>query len=446
MMSAATDEILSDVFALLRERAGVNPDSLGVPGIAHAVRRRVSVSGAGSPHDYLHRLLVDPAEFQQLLEDLVVPETWFFRDVLAFRRLRAYLEDRRASGRQTVRALSVGCSTGEEVYSLAMALREAGLQPFEFHVLGVDVSRRSLELAQNGRFASNSFRELDEAIVALRQRWCEPVGESWRVRDELRSSVEFKCDNLAQPEFLAHEPPFQVVFCRNVLIYFHARARQVAVRNLRRLLSRDGILCSAPAEARLFSEAGFGSLGSECPFAFGHPGTLAEMVPTANSAIRQHGVSLPHPQAIPLPAPRPGGVPSASPPKSPGVLAVGDTGRDVRLSAARSTGEDFPGADLLDAAREAADNGRLEEAESLCGRMLSRNFASAEAHYLRGVVRQAQGQFSEAQQSLEKALYLNPKYYEALVQMMLLAERRGDTAAAANYRRRARQVAAREAD
>ena len=111
MTSAATDEILSDVFALLRERVGANPESLGLPGIAHAVRRRVSLSGAGSPHDYLHRLLVDPAEFQQLLDDLVVPETWFFRDVVAFRHLRMFLEARRASARQTVRALSVGCST-----------------------------------------------------------------------------------------------------------------------------------------------------------------------------------------------------------------------------------------------------------------------------------------------------------------------------------------------
>ncbi|MHB8900000.1 MAG: tetratricopeptide repeat protein [Thermoguttaceae bacterium] len=72
--------------------------------------------------------------------------------------------------------------------------------------------------------------------------------------------------------------------------------------------------------------------------------------------------------------------------------------------------------------------------------------ANAEAHYLRGVVRQAQGRFSEAQGCLEKALYLNPRHYEALVQMMFLAERLGDRIAAANYRRRAAQAASKEAE
>jgi chemotaxis protein methyltransferase WspC len=78
--------------------------------------------------------------------------------------------------------------------------------------------------------------------------------------------------------------------------------------------------------------------------------------------------------------------------------------------------------------------------------MLSQDFASAEAHYLRGIVRHARGEFSEAQRSLEKALYLDPRHYGALVHMMLLAERGGDCSAATNYRRRAQQVAPREAE
>ena len=101
---------------------------------------------------------------------------------------------------------------------------------------------------------------------------------------------------------------------------------------------------------------------------------------------------------------------------------------------------------MLHAAQLAADNGRLEEADALCGRILSLDPSSTEAHYLRGVVFQAQGLFSEAQRSLEKALYLDPRHYQALVHMMLLSEQRGDQSAMANYRRRAQQAAQREAE
>ena len=111
-----------------------------------------------------------------------------------------------------------------------------------------------------------------------------------------------------------------------------------------------------------------------------------------------------------------------------------------------AVGEGSPGLALLRAARKAADNGRLQEADLICGRMLERDFASAEAHYLKGVIHQAQGRFNEARRSLEKALYLDPRHYEALVHMMLLAEQAGDGVAAANYRRRAQQVAPREAE
>ena len=132
MMSAATTRSCRRFSGSCGSGRAWTPSRSASTGIAHAVRKRIAASGADSPQDYLHRLLLDPAEFQELLEDLVVPETWFFRDALAFRRLAALPRRRRSSGRRTVRVLSVACSTGEEVYSLAMALREAGLEPSQF--------------------------------------------------------------------------------------------------------------------------------------------------------------------------------------------------------------------------------------------------------------------------------------------------------------------------
>lgn len=431
-MPDPVDDALSELRRLLWERAGIDPDSFGRASIAHALRDRVSRSGAESPEAYVRRLGLDAVEFQAMLEDLVVPETWFFRDELAFRQFSNCAKTWTSSNSDTLRVLSVACSTGEEVYTLAIALREAGIKPDRFRILGTDISRRSLDFAAKGRYPQRSFRDLRDSCQALRERWFRCDEESWRIRDELREGVEFACGNLASPEFLAAATPFHLVFCRNILIYFHSQSRRIAVGNLHRLLSSDGTLFSAPAEARIFHDAGFRGLGSECPFAFRHRDAMDEKSPAVD-AIKRRPKKLP-------PSPKRNAV---SPPPARAPAPRED--KPATRSANTPANENKPAGSLLETARRAADNGRLDEADSLCDQLLSSGNASAEAWFLKGLVRQAQGNWDEAQRSLEKVLYLEPKHYEALVQMMRLAERSGDDRAAANYRRRAQQVASREA-
>ncbi|MGD0516246.1 MAG: CheR family methyltransferase [Thermoguttaceae bacterium] len=444
-MPFATDEILAEVFQLLQERAGMAPELFGVQGIAHAVHNRFAASGAESPQDYINRLASDSAVFQELLDDLLVRETWMFRDAHAFRSVERYFDAWQSRRRGQIRVLSVACSTGEEVYSLAIALRKAGLEPSQFQILGTDLSRRSLELARSGNLNSRSFREPDDTIIAMRDRWCEQVGQSWRVRDDLRDGLEFRWGNLAQAEFLACESPFHVIFCRNVLIYFHSKARRMAVRHLHRLLSPEGILYSAPAEARIFSEAGFRSLDNECPFAFQCPGAMADTPQSAAVVMRPQQKNLP-PFDVDTDSPKPATKHAFLPLTSSGPLGQNNSNRHAPSIGVNTTQEDSTGQAILHAAQQAANNGRLEEADALCGQVLSQNPSSTEAHYLRGVVFQAQGMLNEAQRSLEKTLYLDPRHYQALVHMMLLSEQRGDQSAMANYRRRARQAAPREAE
>jgi chemotaxis protein methyltransferase WspC len=444
MMAALGDENLSDVFRLLRERVGIEPESCGVDTIAHVVRQRASATGADSLQLYLRRLLVDPAEFQELLEDIVVPETWFFRDSLAFRAMRCYLDACHSRGRGKLRCLSAACSTGEEVYSLAIALRDANVEPSQFCIVGTDVSRRSLALAQHGSFTARSFRDPDAQIGALCSRWCERTEDTWRVHDDLRTGVEFRWGNLAQPDFLAGEPPFDIVFCRNVLIYFHAEARRVAVRRLDRLLNPGGLLLCAAAEARIFSEAGFCSLSAEYPFAFRRQDSAVNVPATAVVVGQQPSDSRPPLLGTVSPAlPRPRHADDASTVASRANPIA--SGGHSPLGIADATGAETSTTAMLRAAQQAADSGRLDLAESLCAEVLALEPGTAEAHYLRGVVRQAQGKLDEAQENLEKALYLDPRHYQALVHMMLLAERRGNLRLADNYRRRARQTMPMEA-
>jgi chemotaxis protein methyltransferase WspC len=439
-MPFTKDEIPTAVFQLLRERAGMDPELFGIQGIAYAFDKRAVASGAHSPQDYVNRLTSDPAELQELLEDLLVPETWMFRDAIAFRSLERYLDAWLSCNRGPIRVLSVACSTGEEVYSLAIALREAGIDPSQFQILGIELSRRALDLASRGDLNLRSFREPDDKIAAMRDRWCECVDKSWRISDELRKGVEFRWGNLVQADFLANESRFHVIFCRNVLIYFHAEARRMAVHNLHRLLSPDGLLCCAPAEARIFSDAGFQSSDSECPFAFRRPGILTDAPFSATVDVRSQEKKLPTLNVKPE-SPKPAPKQVFCPLTSSGSLVQDISVVRASNIEANTTREDSTGQAILIAAWQAANDGRLEEADALCNKILSQDPSNTEVHYLRGVVFQAQGMFSEAQRSLEKTLYLDPKHYQALVHLMLLSEQRGDQNAMENYRRRAKQTA-----
>ena len=262
-------ENLSEVFRFLGQQAGMEPEPVGVASMAHAIRKQMAAVGAASPDEFCRRLAADHSLLDQLLEELLVPETWFFRDSLAFQSLARRLADRRWLHSDAIRVLSIACSTGEEVYSLAIALREAGLAPPQYSILGVDLSRKALASACAGSYVARSFRESEESLSAWRDRWCERVGDAWQVRDALRAGVEFRWANLSQPDFLVGEPAFHVIFCRNVLIYLHAEARRTAVDHIRRLLRPDGLIWSAAAEASIFAASGFRGLGGECPFAFG---------------------------------------------------------------------------------------------------------------------------------------------------------------------------------
>jgi chemotaxis protein methyltransferase WspC len=441
-MQYTTEQMPAEILRLLRQRGGIDPDLFGIHGILHAIDKRAAAIGAASLQDYLDRLKSDEAEFQDLLEDLLVPETWMFRDALAFRSLKRYLDTSLSNRRRPLRALSVACSTGEEVYSLAIAFRESGFDPSQFQIVGADLCNRSLETARRGELNPRSFRGPEDENAAIRDRWCERDGPGWRIREDLHKGVDFVQGNLAQTDFLANEPTFEIVFCRNVLIYFHAEARRTAVENLRRLLSPEGVLYCSPAEARILSDTGFVGFDSDCPFAFRCPGTFAEPVPAASigadgglhkSAESWHEIHSVWPDMSAKGVVKP--VAQIERPAS----ELPQTGTGYALSAQKDT------SDILDTARQAANDGRLEEAESLCAAILSSDPANIEAHYLRGVVLQARGMAAEAQRSLEKVLYLDPRHYQALVHMMLLSEQRGDQAATANYRRRAGQAAPTEA-
>ena len=146
-----------------------------------------------------------------------------------------------------IRILSAACSTGQEAYSTAIVLKELlrDFRGYDIRIMGLDISDAAVAQASYAHF---SRMELDRGMAPDKlARYFEPVGDRWKVRDELRATATFRCANLLKP--IASPAPFDIIFCRNVAIYFTEPDRIRLFRNLGRTLARDGALIIGATES-----------------------------------------------------------------------------------------------------------------------------------------------------------------------------------------------------
>ncbi|QDV32349.1 CheR family methyltransferase [Tautonia plasticadhaerens] len=415
---------------VLGERIGLNPDSLGRGPIAQAVtaRRKALGLAAGA---YAGVLSGREDEPQALIEEVVVPESWFFRDRLPFEHLAMVLAPawRDDPGRPPLRSLCLPCAGGEEPYSVVIALLDSGLPPGRFRVVAVDVSRRELDRARAATYRSHSFRGVDAAV---RDRHFDRVGEAWRVASPARDLVDWQQGNLLDPALADRFGDFDVVFCRNLLIYFHDEARRRASAAFGRLVTPGGTLFVGHAEAGLPLGPAF--------LATGRPGTFAFLRSRDDPAGDGPPPRPGPPRRVDAPAPRPGARSATGGPRATRPATA--PGR--RTPPVTASGE-APGAtDTVERAAELANQGAWEAATAMAGRLVSRSPSDPSAHVLLGAIAQGAGRSDLAEASFRRAVYLDGHRVDALLALAALAEAKGDRAAAANYRRRADRADRRE--
>src|SRR6218665_3842443 len=183
---------MTEEFAkLLYEVIGLDSNSIGLSSIDRAVRQRMAAIGTDDALAYHERLQSDRKEMQALVEAIVVPETWFFRDPQAFAVVGNYATKATRPGK--LRFLCLPCSTGEEPYSLAMALLDANIPADRFHIDAMDVSERALRHAQKGVYGRNSFRGSE---LSFGDRHFQPAAEGWILHEKVRPLVHFHHGNL----------------------------------------------------------------------------------------------------------------------------------------------------------------------------------------------------------------------------------------------------------
>lgn len=249
-------ELPVGVFLLLRElirdRIGVSFEDNSRDLLALKLRDRLRARGLRAFLDYFYVLKYGPAgdEWDRLTDALSVQETYFWREL---DQVRAFVDvlvpQHVAANRGPLRVWSAACATGEEPFSLCIALNEAGwFERADVEVWASDVSPAALEKAQNGVYRERSFRALPPT---LREKYFTPVEGGWRAARDLHSRIRFVRANLMESADTSALATAPFIFCRNVFIYFSAATVAQVVRHFADRMPTPGYLFPGVSESLL---------------------------------------------------------------------------------------------------------------------------------------------------------------------------------------------------
>ncbi len=230
---------------LVERRIGARVRALGLPDF-------------GAYYRYLRYDAARRAELETAVELLATHETYLFREPLQLRAFSREILPELAARRARERRLhiwSAGCSTGEEAWTAAILLLETGLfEGWEVRVFGSDIARRALAVARTGAYGGYAFRNSEAEAI---RRWFRREGDRWVVADAVRTMVSFGYVNLLDPGSAGMVTRADLIFCRNVLIYFDLPERRRVVQLFEDRLADGGYLLLGHAETLLEVTADF---------------------------------------------------------------------------------------------------------------------------------------------------------------------------------------------
>jgi chemotaxis protein methyltransferase WspC len=407
--------LAASVTRLLSERLGLSPELLGFVVVERALDIAIGKAGSEDRAERIAHLLQGKGEeWETLVDEIIVPETWFFRDRKPFQLLASYvMEDwQPANPTGPYQILCIPCASGEEPYSVAMTLLDAGLEADRIRIDAGDVSERALARAKRAVYGRSSFREKSGHLEG---KYFLPCSEGRRVREEVAALVRFEKANLLDLSRYRRRAPYNVVFCRNALIYLENGVRREVIASLRELLHEDGLLLTGHSELMPFLEAGFKQVDYPQSFA------CRKAEPQRESTSGHCQISTQAAATI-------------SQPKKPRRIAPANARKPLSVA---QTAAPPPG---IEEAGQLADRGELEAASAICRRLLAEGSQDPDVYSLLGVLSESGGKLETAADLFRKALFLDPHHYQSLVHMSLLCERHGDIDGSNLYRARAGRV------
>ena len=389
--SALSNAVLSNpVIKFLQAQIGLDPESLGVRVLGDCLSdlardfpdRSYAAIALSAQHD---------AEvFDQVVAHFSVNESWMFRNAEQFAQLRQFVQSRAQARPRPLNVLSLPCASGEEPASIAITLHEAGLLPGDFRIVAGDLDGDALAKARTGRFPVSAFRG---AIPD--SRWFERRDQHYILSPSLLARIEFRQLNVLDPGLFLDEV-FDVIFCRNMLIYLHHAARNQVLQLLRRIAAPSALVFTGTAEPTI----------AKRDISLPNAVIVPAVVPITINAKRD--ISLPNAAILPSAVI----IPSAVIPKT---LFIPEPTPDAARWQSQLAGVE-----------QSANDGDVQGACLRLDQLLDEAPTYAAAWYLRGVLASAQNDLAGAELALDRAAYLDPNHVPTLRLRAELARRSGD--------------------
>lgn len=441
-----TEPALEAVARLLGARTGLAFAPNRCDDAEAGIRRAMARTRVADASHYLRLLENGEVAMDDLITELTVGETYFFRESAHFELIRReVIPDvlRRRGKGHTLRVWSAGCASGEEAYSLAIVAEEAGIAE-RAHILGTDISRAGLARAREASFGTWSLRGVDEAVV---NRYFGPtLGRIDRrlLAERISSRVAFEFLNLAldaYPSLATGVWGMDLILCRNVLIYFDRGTIGRVARGFHTTLADGGWLLTGPSDPPLGDEAPFETVVTPAGVFYRRTGArgrtflpardLPPAMPAAEPApiVEEAPVASP-PSALAEPAPD-------SLAEARGALAAGDYDRVLTLT----RGAEEEGAATL-RVRALANLAGSEEAEKAATAEVQRHPLATELHFLRAILLLDLGRDEDAERAVKRTLYLDRSLAVAHFLLGSVLRRRGNVEGARRAYQNALDLAA----
>lgn len=404
---------LHNIIQLVEAKLGLKLNSISLFIWKDKIQERMIACQLHSYEGYERLINISQQEMRELIELIVNSETWFFRERGAFDYLISYIEQAKEKISH-FRILSIACSTGEEPYSIAMALLDAGLSLKDFRIDALDISHKALKKAKEGVYRKISFRGDN---IDFRNRYFNEVESGYIIKNQIKQCVNFYDGNILEDSKTFDFYSYHIIFCRNLLIYLNQDSQKKLLNFFKTLLIPQGILILGLAEGKIALSAGF-----ELVMA---PGASVfkmdfKKIDTSEKKTYPKASNLKNPSMHV---------------KNPAVISFQPTPNFLQLNS--SLEEKSDKACLLQEALKIANEGSFEEAKYLCSLYIQHYGAHPEIYYLLGLLYHNQGNEKESKKYLHKAIYLDPSHSEALICLALLYESEGNKKQADLFRKRA---------
>lgn len=401
-----------NIIQLIVDEMGLDPNSLGDISIKTCIKSLLNSMDNISEDELYKELLTDHSIMTKLIEEIKVPETWFFRENEAFRYLEKYAIEFLSKNKYSkLNILSAPCSSGEEPYSIAITLHNLGFTNEQYRICAVDISNANIEKAKNGIFTKSSVRNLDKNEI---DKYFVNENNKYILKNNIKNSnIEFRNLNLIKELHKFKNEEFDVIFFKNLLIYLNEKSRQYVLSHIKRILKKDGILFVGVSELNFFINNNFEAINHNLAFACKPKQKIIEQKKIIKKNIEYTSKSISkiaHSKSI-----------------SNQILnntPILERYNEIKISNIKKM----------------MDLGNYIEAEKEIDEYIKRNMNNFELYFNKGLIKYVNRLYDLAKEFFLKSIYLEPNNYDALIYLSLIEKELGANDRAEMYRLRAEKV------